>query len=699
MHGTFAAFTIHRTVLAIDRAARELVHVRITGPDRPVAAIHIAQTASYAFILCDNPDLRPFAPRYYAPNSPILAVHLQPGPEQSFTFRDTLRLTALIAAPETDADGVGPTFFAAELAEIQQYHLVAIPDAAVSGAVRRRAALIERMLATTPSDALELLRDTPADERSIIDSLLVQTLAPSEMGPLIDNLIADPVRLKQLAALFPGDPWAERGLPELRRLRQSHREPTQTASDRQPAPCEVAQPGVAAIGPELDRLALDGAGGEYVSFPHWCTVLARRAIRPSRELCMIACARDDGLYLLEWIAHHRSIGVEQFFIYTNDNTDGSDKLLRALAAAGEIRLIENLLRLGAFSPVYKAYGHALSMNPEVLDYRWCALIDSDELIGFDHDRFASLRDYIAWQESQPVNAIALNWLIFGSGGALRWKAEPMLSRFRDRYCEPSVKTIFRPQNFHHAIGHFPITARASEVLCRDATGAQIPAQRPHAPTPRDGPAWVAHYFCRSLEEFVWKFSRGRGDQPLQTGLSMVNVPEEFMQGFVGQHTTPAYFTRDERMLAFLPSLHAEAERLETIPGVRDALEHIHAHYRRRSGTLERALRELRSGAPPNRAAFYDLLLEPGRESSPEPASPPPRDAITITGDGRYVIDCWIDAKAEKPDRSLFSDTLDELVLAANRLIANRECQRIELREKRDSEPDGWYRITRFLVPE
>ena len=354
---------------------------------------------------------------------------------------------------------------------------------------------------------------------------------------------------------------------------------------------------------------------------------------------------------------------------------------------------------GGASPVFKAYGHALSMNPELLDYRWCGIIDSDELIGFEQGSFGSLKRYISWQESQPVDAIALNWLIFGSGGVLRWHDEPMLSRFQRRYGESSIKTIFRPQMFHHAIGHFPITSRPSEVVCRDATGQLMPAQTPDAPTPRDSPAWIAHYFYRSFEEFVWKFSRGRGDQPLQTGLPMVNVPEEFMEGFVAQYTNPG-FTRDDRMLAFAPGMKAEAERLRALPGVQEALDGIHAYYRRRSAALEPALRQLRQGASPTRAAFYDLLLEPDLATSSGAVNQKRREAMAINNhDGRYAIDCWIDAEASSPAGALFSDELDELVLEANRLIASRECRRVDLCEKRASEPDGWFRITRLSVPE
>jgi hypothetical protein len=247
-----------------------------------------------------------------------------------------------------------------------------------------------------------------------------------------------------MAALFPDDPWADTGLPALWRFLEKRR----AQSTLPPSPSQQTGPSnmpFAVIGPNLDRLAPDATAhagafpdlGDYVSLAHWCTVVARRAVAPTKDLCIIACARDDGLYLLEWLAYHRSVGVEQVFLYTNDNTDGSDRLLRALAAAGEIALVKNIVRPG---PVYKAYGHAMSLMPEVLttNYRWCAIIDPDEMIGFDRNLFGSLNDYIAWQELQPVDAIALNWLVFGSSGALRWHDEPMPSRFRDRYMDAHI---------------------------------------------------------------------------------------------------------------------------------------------------------------------------------------------------------------------------------------------------------------------
>jgi hypothetical protein len=610
LQGAFTARTIYGTVLACNLTAHELVHAETVGPDRPLAFVHIPRTSPWAFILFDNPGLQPFAPRFHKPSGPIIVVRRQPMPGGTFAFRDPAHLEYLIAHSEIAADGAGMTaFFEPEVAAWNHFKLTSVAHSKLPLAARHQITLIERVVATSPICISDLLQEAPPADRPVIASLLTATLGPTDVEAFVEYLLADPTRLNVMAALFPNDPWANTGLSALWRFLQKRR--AQTSPRQQTGSSMVP---IAVIGPDLDQLAPDAAGalpdlGVYVSLPHQCTVVARRAVVPTKDLCIVACARDDGLYLLEFLAYHRSVGVEQVFLYTNDNTDGSDRLLRALAAAGEIVLFKNIVRPGGVSPVYKAYGHALSLMPEVLDYRWCAIIDPDEMIGFDRNLFGSLKDYIAWQELQPVDAIALNWLVFGSSGALRWHDEPMLSRFRDLYMDTHTNTIFRPRMFHHAIGHFPYANTTCEVVCRDATRELHPVATPHSPTPRASPAWIAHYFYRSFEEFIWKFSRGRGDQPLREALPEVNVPEEFMEGFVRQHRE-LRLTRDDRMLVFAPAMEAEAKRLRALPGVGDALDEIHAHYNQRSASLEPMLRKLRVAASSRQTAFYDVLLVP-----------------------------------------------------------------------------------------
>ncbi len=51
------------------------------------------------------------------------------------------------------------------------------------------------------------------------------------------------------------------------------------------------------------------------------------------KITAITCVKNEGPFLLEWIAFNRVIGVTDFLFYSNDCDDGTDKLLDALENA------------------------------------------------------------------------------------------------------------------------------------------------------------------------------------------------------------------------------------------------------------------------------------------------------------------------------------------------------------------------------
>ena len=88
--------------------------------------------------------------------------------------------------------------------------------------------------------------------------------------------------------------------------------------------------------------------------------------------------------------------------------------------------------------------------------------------------------------------MALNWLIFGSGGQVRRDPRPVSQRFQQR--EPGVnlhvKSLCRPNLFHHAHPHYPIWDRWARWNFRHASGAAHPQSRlgdasAFAPRPAD----------------------------------------------------------------------------------------------------------------------------------------------------------------------------------------------------------------------
>jgi hypothetical protein len=53
-------------------------------------------------------------------------------------------------------------------------------------------------------------------------------------------------------------------------------------------------------------------------------------------ITLVTAMRNEGPFVLEWIAHHKALGVTAFVIVTNDCDDGTDALLDRLAEAGEV---------------------------------------------------------------------------------------------------------------------------------------------------------------------------------------------------------------------------------------------------------------------------------------------------------------------------------------------------------------------------
>uniref|UniRef100_UPI002FBEF9A9 glycosyltransferase family 2 protein n=1 Tax=Escherichia coli TaxID=562 RepID=UPI002FBEF9A9 len=122
----------------------------------------------------------------------------------------------------------------------------------------------------------------------------------------------------------------------------------------------------------------------------------RKIYPPKHKSCIVATSKNEGVYLVEWIAYHLSIGFDAIFIYSNDNDDGSDELLNNLHNEGIIYYIKNIVGDGV-SAQNKAYAHALTINKEVLNYEWSLFIDIDEFFVLNEFMFSSITDYLDWQ--------------------------------------------------------------------------------------------------------------------------------------------------------------------------------------------------------------------------------------------------------------------------------------------------------------
>ena len=596
----FYVRTAHGTDLAADRSSGTVLHclpardgcsqvVACIPVDRPdICLLTVDDAAGLTLRLEGDPDAEP-------------VVSLRAAPLDSRACTLAHPVTGLLAAAEPPDTRSGRVVANREQpGPWERFEFVPAVDVAPAA----RAALVE-VVSLLPAiacaqTALEAIRVS-----GVSGGLrpMLRLLRPSEVEWLGRKLSRDVPACKALAALYPRDAWARLALPDLA-----------AGTIARPAD-DAPQPGfVREIGTSLDVLAPVAPAIHWHSFPHACSIFARRDREPTRAVCLLTTVRDEGLYLLEWIAFHRVLGVMAFFIYSNDNGDGSDELLRALAASGVVNWTASTSGPGV-SPQYKAYGHALQVLPEILDYRWVGIIDLDEFVTPNRDLYASIPALLAARDTKEADALALNWVAFGSNGQTTRGAAPVTERFvtRDPGVNPHTKCFVRPHRFVHAMPHHPFADRSVTPVFRSASGRDHPASG-FSPAPEDEHAFIAHFYTKSAEEYVLRRSMSRADVMLGTEVSPRMFKPDVAQAFLDQHRRGG--VHDGRAAHHGPAVQEEMARLVALPGVRNALEHVEQHYRKRLHSLSRMMRDEPRFQQPDTAErwFADILHEVDRNA-------------------------------------------------------------------------------------
>lgn len=161
-----------------------------------------------------------------------------------------------------------------------------------------------------------------------------------------------------------------------------------------------------------------------------------------------AVFRLENSWLEEWIVYHRLLGVERFYLYSDDrDTHVCEKLLEPYIATKivDLRLIKDMNWLGAGENAW----HQKDAYKEIIresagKTHWLALIDLDEFLL--PRRCDDLR--VLLQEYERYSGLAVHWNIFGTSGHITRppsQINHLLHRAENGwYRNQMIKSIVRP---------------------------------------------------------------------------------------------------------------------------------------------------------------------------------------------------------------------------------------------------------------
>ena len=236
---------------------------------------------------------------------------------------------------------------------------------------------------------------------------------------------------------------------------------------------------------------------------------------------VVTAMKNEGPYILDWIAHHRVVGVDRFLVYTNDCDDGTDELLDALASEGVLERRENPYRQTGHVPQYAAF-RAAESETAVRDSAWCVTLDVDEYINV-HVGEGRLSDL--FEAADGANVISMPWRLFGNADVESFRDAPVVHQFvqcAPEYCARphqawGFKTLFRNDGLFRRLGvHRPKgLVDHDRIHWVGGDGRPFPPREWRNGWRMSSETWgydlvtLNHYAVRSAESYLVKRDRGR----------------------------------------------------------------------------------------------------------------------------------------------------------------------------------------------
>lgn len=292
------------------------------------------------------------------------------------------------------------------------------------------------------------------------------------------------------------------------------------------------------------------------------------------KIYLLSSIRNEGPFLLEFVAHHLVVGFSRIFIASNDCDDGSAGLLSVLEAAGYVSHVRNRVQPGEI-PQHEGYRRIREAH-DIDTADWLMMLDADEFLNV-HVGDHSVGALVA-QAPEEVDVVALNAATFGSGEETHWRPGPVTGMFRYRHetshrTNAPVKTLTRRPGDYKAINNHSLVGYRGEklplrVMRADGSTFELDPDRPIWRQLRNFPvarithemAQYNHYAIKTWDSYQVRRERGRGARP---------------KGEANLRHDDAYFAeraaaaeRDETILRYAAALRAKMEEMLANPRIR-----------------------------------------------------------------------------------------------------------------------------------
>ena len=238
------------------------------------------------------------------------------------------------------------------------------------------------------------------------------------------------------------------------------------------------------------------------------------------RILIVTCMKDEGPFILEWVAWHRAMGVSDIVVFSNDCSDGSDALLDRLDEMGLVTHLPNpaaALGRNWLQPAALAFAERMPV------FRRADFVISCDVDEFFNVRTGAGRFADLFAAVPPFDVLSVSELGHGANGRMRFEPGPVTEQFPGHAAErpgrwkaqAGVKSILRRGPWLGQFrNHRPDILDGAACVWLDGSGrrlAELAEDRSRNGVDRRGRldlVSLEHFALRSAESYLVKIARG-----------------------------------------------------------------------------------------------------------------------------------------------------------------------------------------------
>lgn len=270
-------------------------------------------------------------------------------------------------------------------------------------------------------------------------------------------------------------------------------------------------------------------------------------------VCIASILREEERFVDEWLAYHRMLGVDHFYLYDDDPRN---KLRESIRLHGDYVTVVPWFgkheALPGRNRQTKAYTHWLSKaGPQ---FEWVCFLDLDEFVVLR--RHSKLKSFLG--DVGNCDSVSLFWRNFGHNGYYEDPPDLVTESLtrRKRQSGRQYKSITRTTSIQAVESAHRCVLRPGASVC-DANGRRFSSDAWTGD--HDGvfyDAYVNHYYCRSFAHWMNRPRRGATtDNENLASEAWKLEPEACLRQFVETVSVEFNEQTDESMKVFAEPIH------------------------------------------------------------------------------------------------------------------------------------------------